>query len=76
MASQNQAHSRRKEASHNGDEHIRNRRNEILHETMEEFKEHRDDVKALISEYVQQKPFKSLGVAMLTGVALALVLKR
>lgn len=50
--------------------------NDILRETLQEFRERSDDTRAIIKDYVQQKPMKSLGIAMLTGVALALLIKR
>lgn len=76
MASQNPHGASRKsrEGEHNGEAHMRT--NEILRETIEEFKERSDDLKTLVTEYVQEKPLKALGIALVSGIALALFLKR
>lgn len=74
MASQNpQSHARRhRESEHNGE----SKANDILRETLEEFKERGDDVKTLVTEYIHDKPFKALGIALVTGMALAFFMKR
>jgi|688.fasta_scaffold735956_3 ElaB/YqjD/DUF883 family membrane-anchored ribosome-binding protein len=79
MATQNQpgqhAHSRKRAEEHNG-EAARERGQDILRETLEEFKEHGEDVKSLVTDYIREKPFKSLGIALATGMALALFIRR
>jgi ElaB/YqjD/DUF883 family membrane-anchored ribosome-binding protein len=50
--------------------------NELLQDTIAELKDRGDDAKAVVQEYVHQKPFKALGIAVATGIALALLLKR
>ncbi len=67
---------RRKEPEHSEERELKGKSNEILRDTLEEFKERGSDIKAIMTEYVQEKPFKALGIALLTGVALALILKR
>lgn len=81
MASQaqpSQVHSTRKpkESEHHVEAEIKNRGSDILGETLQEFKERGDDVRTLVTEYVREKPFKSLGIALLTGVALAVFMRR
>jgi ElaB/YqjD/DUF883 family membrane-anchored ribosome-binding protein len=49
---------------------------DMLREAMEEIKERSDDVKTLVVEYVRDKPFKALGIALATGMALTFFLKR
>jgi ElaB/YqjD/DUF883 family membrane-anchored ribosome-binding protein len=63
--------------SHNG--HVRelkSKAEDLLHDTIHEFKEKSEDVKGVVEEYVKQKPMKSIGIALLTGVALSLFLRR
>lgn len=78
MASQNQQGPRRiRENEHNGDaSEIRERSSDVLRETINEFKEHGEDVKTLVTEYVKDKPLKALGIAVVTGMALALFMRR
>jgi ElaB/YqjD/DUF883 family membrane-anchored ribosome-binding protein len=62
------------ESSHNGETEVK--ANDILHDTITEFKQHGDDLRVLLSEYIREKPLKSLGIALVTGMAIALFLKR
>lgn len=80
MASQNQTHqsqSRRstREREHNGETEL-HQASELFRDTIEEIRERSDDVKATVQEYVHQKPFKALAIAVASGMALALLLKR
>jgi ElaB/YqjD/DUF883 family membrane-anchored ribosome-binding protein len=80
MASQNPSslHARRvREAEHSSNEaEITERASDVLKDTFNELKERSDDVKATVKEYVHQKPFKALGIAMLSGMAIALLMRR
>lgn len=76
MASEysDQAQSRRKQETHEHQNEFHNK--DLLHNTIDEVKERSEDIKILVEEYVKSKPFKSLGIAVMSGVALALLLKR
>jgi ElaB/YqjD/DUF883 family membrane-anchored ribosome-binding protein len=50
--------------------------NDLLRDAIEEIRERSDDVKTLVAEYVKDKPFKALGIALVTGMALTFLLKR
>jgi ElaB/YqjD/DUF883 family membrane-anchored ribosome-binding protein len=76
MASQHQAHSRKREAEHNGEAGFREHGSDLLHDTIEEFRERSEDIRTLVSEYVREKPVKALGISLLVGMALALFMKR
>lgn len=78
MASQTQ-HSntrRARQTRHNGEAEFAHRANEALRETLDEFRDRSDDIKATVKEYVQQKPLKALGIAALSGMVLTFLLKR
>jgi ElaB/YqjD/DUF883 family membrane-anchored ribosome-binding protein len=66
----------RKEPESLEERELKNKSSEALKNTLEEFKERGNDMKLIVKEYIQEKPFKSLGIAMLTGMALALILRR
>lgn len=68
--------SKKQEASHNGEAEMHSKSNDLLRDTLEEFRERGDDVKTLMKEYVKEKPMKALGIALFTGMALAFFLKR
>lgn len=65
----------KKRATGNGQTDL-HRSHDLLRDTIEEFRERGDDVKTLVGEYVKEKPVKALGIALVTGMALALLLKR
>lgn len=52
------------------------RASDAIKETINEIRDRSDDVKATVKEYVNEKPFKALGIAALSGMALALLLRR
>jgi ElaB/YqjD/DUF883 family membrane-anchored ribosome-binding protein len=83
MASQNPnpSQARKREGEHDGEaqlreSHLRERSSDFLKDTIDEFKERGDDLRTLVSEYAKEKPFKALGIALLTGMVLAIVMKR
>lgn len=78
MASQNPSslHARRAREAHNQDSEIGQRATETLQATLDELKGRSDDVKETVKEYVNEKPFKALGIAVLSGMALALLMRR
>lgn len=77
MASQTHPQTRKsRETAHDGGSSMEHTASELLHETINEFKERTDDIKTVVSEYVKEKPFKALGITLAAGVVLALFLKR
>ena len=78
MVTQNPGHTQHRkthQAEHNGETKF-HRSNDILRETIQEFKERGDDLRTLASEYVKEKPVRALSIALLTGMALALIIRR
>lgn len=49
---------------------IKGRTNEILNESLNSVRERTADVKDTTAEYVAEKPFKSMGLAMLAGAVI------
>jgi ElaB/YqjD/DUF883 family membrane-anchored ribosome-binding protein len=47
-----------------------------ISESLENVKEKSTDIQDSITDYVNEKPFKALGLAMLTGVFLGLAMRR
>jgi ElaB/YqjD/DUF883 family membrane-anchored ribosome-binding protein len=78
MSSQNPSslHERRPRDSEHDHEALKQKASEALKGTIDEIRERSDDVKETIQEYVQQKPLKALGIAVLSGMALALLMRR
>lgn len=63
--------------SHNGHaKKIKSDAEELLQHALEEVRSRSEDVRGQVSEYVREKPFKALGIAVAVGAVLALILKR
>lgn len=69
MASQHQR-------SRETEQHDGETRADIWRETLEEFKERSDDIRTLVTTYVKENPYRALGIALLSGVAITFFLTR
>lgn len=47
-----------------------------LNESLENMRERTNELQGNVAEYVGEKPFKSLGIAMLSGFILAVAMRR
>lgn len=78
-----QIHRKASKTEHNGAaefreelREIKNRGNDLLHDTIDEFKQRGADLKSMATEYVQEKPLHALGAAALVGLALSFLIRR
>ena len=55
---------------------LKGKAGEILCDSMEDIKEHSSEMKENIANYTAEKPFKTIGIAVLAGVVLGFLLKR
>jgi len=55
---------------------LKGKAGEILNSSMDDIKEHSSEMKDSLADYTAEKPFKTLGIALLVGVALGYILKK
>ena len=55
---------------------LKGKAGEMLYDSMDDIKEHSSEMKDTLANYAAEKPFKTLGIAVLVGVALGFLLKK
>lgn len=55
---------------------VRYKASDIYTDSIDDIKEKTASVESHVAEYVAEKPFKSLGVALLAGIAIGFILRK
>lgn len=57
-------------------QNMKGRANEILSDSVDDIKKHSSEAKDSVANYAAQKPFQSLGIALLAGIAIGYFLRK
>lgn len=55
---------------------VKGKATEILNESVENVKQKSEDLQGTVADYVAEKPFKSLGIAILSGIIIGYLLHK